>query len=71
MTLMMREKEKYEEGRADGHTEGTLMTLFALVKKGLISLKDASEEAGMSEEMFSAKMKEAGYEKTKNPKATS
>ncbi|MBO5209042.1 MAG: hypothetical protein J6B68_06825 [Lachnospiraceae bacterium] len=63
MTLMMREKEKYEEGRADGHTEGTLLTLFALVKKGLISLKDASEEAGMSEELFSTKMQQAEFDK--------
>ena len=53
MTLMMREKEKYEEG--------ALMTLFALVKKGLISLKDASEEAGISEELFVEKMQQAGY----------
>ena len=56
MTLMMREKEKYEEGRE----EGTLMTLFALVKKDLISLKEAAEEAGISEELFVEKMQQAG-----------
>lgn len=63
MTLMMREKEKYEEG--------VMMTLFALVHDELITVEEAAKRASMSEEMFSAKMKEAGYEKTKNPKATS
>ena len=57
-----------EEGRQEGHREGhkegiqkgTIMTLGGLVKDGLLQLKDAAERAGLSEEVFSEKMKEYG-----------
>ena len=36
------------EGKAEGRAEGVLETLFALVKKGLLSLDDAAKQAGIS-----------------------
>ena len=45
------------EGRAEGRTEGTMQTLIELVKKGLISIKDAAAQAKLSEDAFTAKMK--------------
>lgn len=45
------------EGRAEGRAEGALQTLIELVRKGIISIKDAAAQAKMSEDAFSAKMK--------------
>ena len=51
--------EKYyakEEGKAEGKIEGLEIgakeTLFSLVKKGRLSIKEAAEELKMSEEDF-------------------
>lgn len=45
--------EKYRnEGRAEGRVEGRMNTLTELVKKNLLSIKDAAEQAGMSEAAF-------------------
>ena len=52
MTLL----EKIERERAEALAEGTYRTLFSLVKKGLISVRDAAEQAGVSEEEFQQKM---------------
>ena len=38
-----------------------LYTLFDLIEKGIISLKQAAQEANMSIEEFSNQMKLAGY----------
>lgn len=40
------------EGRAEGLTEGSMNTLMALVKKNILSIKDAAEQAGMTETAF-------------------
>ena len=45
-------KEKYDEGRNEGRNEGMLNTLYNLVSKGLLSVKDASAQAKMSEPEF-------------------
>ena len=50
--------EGIAEGRAEGIAEGTLKTLVALVQKGLLTMKDAAEQAGMTESDFQKKMQE-------------
>lgn len=49
--------EKYrnegrEEGRAAGRAEGRMNTLMELAKKNILSIKDAAEQAGMTEAAF-------------------
>lgn len=46
-----------EEGRRQGRKEGGFCALCCLVEKGKLKLKDAAEEAGMTEEMFLESMK--------------
>ena len=46
-----------KEGRAEGRAEGEFATLVSLVRKNLLSIKDAAEQAGMTEIEF---YKEAG-----------
>ena len=48
-------KEGRSEGRKEGWTEGTIQTLVDLVKKGLISIKDAAAQAKMTEDAFTTK----------------
>ena len=43
------------EGRAEGLAEGEFTTLATLVRKNLLSVKDAAEQAGMSETAFCQK----------------
>lgn len=53
------EEERNEgrsEGRKIGKQEGSFMTLCCLVNKGLLKLKDAAKEAGMTEELFLERM---------------
>lgn len=45
-------EEGRAEGRAEGRTEGTMNTLMELVKKKVLSIKDAAEQAGMTEAAF-------------------
>ena len=45
-----------EDGRKEGRTEGIFETLISLVQKGLLSLSDAAEQAGVSETVFQQKM---------------
>jgi hypothetical protein len=51
--------EGYEEGKAEGRTEGIeigeLRTLAGLVKDGILTLADASKRMNMTEEEFTAK----------------
>lgn len=42
-------------GRENGLIEGTLNTLIGLVKKGILTLTQAAEEANMTVDEFSAK----------------
>ena len=42
-------------GKALGHAEGVLTTLRELVQKGLLDIKDAAEQAGMTVEEFERK----------------
>ena len=44
------------EGRAEGRAEGIIETLVSLVRKGLLSMKDAADQAGMTETAFRQKM---------------
>lgn len=55
------EAEAMELFKADGIREGTLKTLFSLVKRKLLSSAVAAKEADMTEEAFNEGMKE--YEK--------
>ena len=47
--------EMRKESRSEGRNEGVLETLASLVKKGLLSLADASKEAELSPAEFQAK----------------
>ena len=51
----------YNEGHKDGREEGKLLSLFGLIKKGIITLSQAAEEANMTIQDFSNQMKLAGY----------
>ena len=44
------------EGHAEGRAEGVLETLVDLVQKGLLTVKDAAEQAGMTQEEFQQKI---------------
>ena len=44
------------EGEAKGEAKGVLMTLASLFKKGLLTLSQAAEEAGMTIPEFESKM---------------
>lgn len=48
-------EEGKAEGRAEGKVEGKLETLIGLVKKGILTLAQAADEAHMTEEEFTAK----------------
>ena len=45
-----------EQGETCGKLQGALSTLTSLVTKGLISIKDAAAELGVSEAEFCPKM---------------
>ena len=45
-----------EEGRAEGRAEGVIDTLISLVQKGLLSIKDAAAQLGITEAAFQQKM---------------
>ena len=49
-----------EEGRAEGRTEGIFKTLAGLIRKGLLSLRDAASEVNMTEAEFTARMAALG-----------
>ena len=49
-------KRILNKGREEGREEGVFMTLTMLVQKELLSLKDAAEQAGISEDDFRKKM---------------
>ena len=51
------EVEQMELFREEGRTEGAIQTLVDLVKKGLLSIKDAAAQAKMTEDAFMTKMK--------------
>lgn len=44
-----------KKGRAEGRAEGEFVTLVSLVRKNLLSIKDAAEQAGMTEMEFCKK----------------
>ena len=48
--------EGIAEGRVEGRMEGIFDTLVSLVQKGLLSVKDAAAQAGVSEAIFRKKM---------------
>ena len=54
MATMKREarEEGLAEGRAEGRAEGIITTLCELLDKGLLSLEDAAQQAGLSPEDF-------------------
>ena len=49
-------REGRAEGRVEGRAEGIIETLVSLVRKGLLSMKDAADQAGMTETTFRQKM---------------
>lgn len=50
------EAEAMEMFREEGRAEGIIDTLVSLVQKGLLSIKDAAAQAGMTETVFQQKM---------------
>ena len=59
--LMQDEREEgFEQGRAEGRTEGIFKTLAGLIRKGLLSLRDAASEVNMTEAEFTARMAALG-----------
>lgn len=52
MELRRREEKSREEGREEGKVEGRWKVLMELVHDGVITVKDAAERAGMTEEAF-------------------
>lgn len=56
MTLLMRDKEKFAEGRAEGRAEGlaegNLKTTLSFYRKGRIGETEAAEELGITKEEF-------------------
>ena len=49
-------REGIKIGREEGREEVVFDVLFSLVKKKLLSVKDAANQAGISEEAFRQKM---------------
>ena len=49
-------EEGRAEGRVEGRAEGIIDTLISLVQKGLLSIKDAAAQLGISEVAFQQKM---------------
>lgn len=49
------------EGIAKGIAEGKLVTLFELVKAGLLTVAQAASNAKLTEEQFKAEMQKAGF----------
>ena len=71
MMLTEFDEEKYEaiiraEGREEGLKEGLIKTLCVLVSKKTITMEQALEECGLTEEEFLEKMKEYGLDKQPN-----
>ena len=54
-TFAEQREEGREEGRREGREEGILATLIGLVKKGILTLAQAAEEAHMTVAEFEAK----------------
>ena len=52
MLMEYNEAEQMNLFKEDGRREGTLLTLISLVKKKLLSEKDAADQAGMTQEEF-------------------
>ena len=52
----MREYETKQEAREEGMEKGQLSTLSRLIKKGIITVKDAASELGVTERTFKKKM---------------
>lgn len=50
------EAEAMEMFKEEGRAEGIIDTLVSLVQKGLLSIKDAASQAGMTETVFQQKM---------------
>jgi hypothetical protein len=50
------EAETMEMFKEEGRAEGILKTLAGLIRKGLLSLKDAALEANMTETEFASRM---------------
>lgn len=50
------EAEAMEMFKEEGRAEGIIDTLVSLVQKGLLSIKDAAAQAGMTETVFQQKM---------------
>ena len=49
-------KEGRAEGLAEGRAEGIIDTLISLVQNGLLSIKDAAAQLGITEVAFQKKM---------------
>ena len=55
------EERGEKRGEERGEKQGILKTLAALIRKGLLSLKDAASEAHMTEDEFTAQMAALGF----------
>lgn len=50
------DEDERTEGRGGGRKQGRMDMLVQLVRKGLLNITDAAEEAGLSCEVFALKM---------------
>ena len=64
MTLLMRDREKFNEGRAEGLAEGKLMTILTFVNDGIIDMQEAVKRSGLSESELRKMMEHSSTEKT-------
>ncbi len=46
-----------KEGREEGREEGKILTMWKMVNSGLVTLRQAADFAGLSEEAFLEKIK--------------
>ena len=56
MTLLEHYEIEREEGRKEGLEEGAFAILNQLVREGILTIEDASQRAGMTEDAFRKKM---------------
>ena len=56
--IEVKQKEAWQEGIQEGQKAGRLDLLYDLVSQGLLSVKDAAVQAGMTEITFQEQMKQ-------------
>ena len=58
MTLLMRDREKFAEGKAEGRAEGEMSMLKTLMDKGIITAQEAAESINITVAELEKRFKE-------------